>query len=285
VVVYRVSFNIFSIASNFVLVVPFGTVCVLMIFFFFFFFLLSTFFRGGDQGAAFKALHNAKYFKESYSLNDKAIAKPPIAWPNSVKAAGFHASARFATLTATSPTDLAYFYEVRLASVTSDSATHHVSHDIAVVLKIGIDYNCHVLTLHVNYVVGQAALDSAPFAALLAANEDECGKGEKHINGTCTPLTCDSPLACPDNACRRVPVNATTGVAFKCGCDKGYELNGHTLRCEAVTCEAPTACRPYSKCVMLPDDTINDCNPTPTMPEQWVRGSKPCRRFECLALP
>eukprot|EP01108_Squamamoeba_japonica_P004936 TRINITY_DN3864_c0_g1_i1.p1 TRINITY_DN3864_c0_g1~~TRINITY_DN3864_c0_g1_i1.p1 ORF type:complete len:348 (-),score=147.51 TRINITY_DN3864_c0_g1_i1:73-1062(-) len=154
--------------------------------------------------------------------------------------------------------------------------------DVDVVTEFALNGTCTSKSARVFFVAEQLPEALHPLFAPQAAVA--CPPGERRVtdDAECTPYSCRSPRACPADACHRAPVDADTGIEFTCGCPTGYEVNGHTLQCEAVTCEAASACPPTATCEPLPADTINNCNPTPSLPEQWVRGSKPCPQFRCV---
>lgn len=230
-----------------------------------------------------------RYFTGTYSLNGDAIEQPIAYSTKALFERGLVTSAQLSLIEAQSATELTFHFRVRFASLTQGAQLHAVNHDAEVSVHIAIDSRCDQLSHAIDWTIDEAFLASQPaFAAVFEPLNAKltCLKGEAIVNDTCTPLTCDSPRACPNNACRSAPPNVD-GVAFKCGCPTGYELNGHTLRCIAVTCEAPTACQPTAKCVMKTRELLlgSSCLPTTTSHEQWVRGSKPCPRFDCVSLP
>jgi len=237
----------------------------------------------GD-GSSLNAMRSPKYFThEEYLLNNRTIEKPTIYSNVAVAAHGFHVSARFLSVSAPTDKSFQYKYELRLASITNGPHDHQVLIDLQVLVLLSIDYNCRIATLAMEWLVAEEAQIEPLHALFEPIGAVPCPKGELRLNETCTPISCDSPRACPKNACRTVPADED-GVSFVCGCTKGYELNGHTLRCEIVTCDVPTACPPYAKCVPKTAEELlgGACEPTTSMSQQWVRGSKPCPRFNCV---
>jgi hypothetical protein len=232
-----------------------------------------------------------RYFSDEknrhYQLNGKDIAEPAAFSTDALKALGLFASARFAHVSAPSTSEVVFNFTVRYNSISGTGLQHRVSETVDVLIRVKFDGRCDQLEHSVHWFVDAAALDVPVLAAAFAPLNPlpGCRKGELLVNSTCTALTCESPRACPRNFCQKTAPDAS-GVAFKCGCPVGTELNGHTMRCVIVTCEAPGACQPTAKCVAKTRDELLgsvNCIPTTTAHQQWLRGSAPCVRFNCIS--
>ena len=214
----------------------------------------------------------------THTLNGRAIA-PPVALAGGERAlAGYALEPRVAARRAAGGGRLTLEVDVRVRLHGADVA--HVR--LAAAFTVG----AHCAASAAALAWRAAALPDALHALFAADAAHACPPGEARAgggSGACEPRSCLSPRACPGDACRRV-APSVNGTAFACGCRRGEELNVHTLRCVKTTCDAPAPCPGYADCVPLEGlDLISRCNPTPSLPEQWVRGGPaPCPKFKCV---